>query len=200
MSGAGCRLCAASPSAAPARSLHFLARGSCAVAAQPQPSPVPHSDHGAPPPPGETTRLLTYYISSVLMPRHSVYLYLYLQPGPGPVVGRCTEALSRPAQVSVDVSSGGGPRVAQEAHTGTQVQAVSWSWHSVSRQPRHQTVAHSNTVTLLHPAYLPQVQLDTRPLHPPPLSISGVTMVVHGMYDTGTRNNIFVSRFLIYRV
>ena len=73
MSGAGCRLCAAWPSAAPARSLHFLARGSCAVAAQPQPSPVPHSDHGAPPPPGETTRLLTYYISSVLMPRHDVY-------------------------------------------------------------------------------------------------------------------------------
>ena len=37
------------------------------------------------------------------------------------MVGRCTEALSRPAQVSVDVSSGGGPRVAQEAHwhTGT---------------------------------------------------------------------------------
>ena len=170
------------------------------MAAQPQPSPVPHSDHGAPPPPGETTRLLTYYISSVLMPRHFVYLYLYLQPGPGPVVGRCTEALSRPAQVSVDVSSGGGPRVAQEAHTGTQVQAVSWSWHSVSRQPRHQTVAHSNTVTLLTPAHLQQVQLDTRPLHPPPLSISDVTMVVHGMYDTGTRNTIFVSRFLIYRV
>ena len=34
------------------------------------------------------------------------------------MVSRCVqEALSRPAQVSVDVSSGGGPRVAHRRHT-----------------------------------------------------------------------------------
>ena len=163
-----CRLAQRRPSQESSLSCPWQLCGGRPATAQPCPTFGPWSS------PATRRDNQTAYILHILSTDATTLciLYIYIcSQGLGRWWAGVQEALSRPAQVSVDVSSGGGPRVAQEAHTGTQVQAVSWSWHSVSRQPRHQTVAHSNTVTLLHPALRLQVQLDTRPLHPPPLPI-----------------------------
>ena len=115
-----CRLAQRRPSQESSLSCPWQLCGGRPATAQPCPTFGPWSS------PATRRDNQTAYILHILSTDATTLciLYIYIcSQGLGRWWAGVQEALSRPAQVSVDVSSGGGPRVAQEAHTGTH-------WHT----------------------------------------------------------------------